>query len=196
LEWYLISKINKNEVLSDLWPIVISIFIVTFLLFMVIVFVSLAISRKLTEPISMGADFATSISRGEFNKSIDINRKDELGQLARALKDMGKSLKEQEWLRRGKEGLDDTLRGEHDVKKVGYKFISFMVKHLNAQVGVFYLLEDDGFLHLSSSYAFTDRQGNFNKIALGKALWDKLPRRWKKLFIPMSQRIPLVLIMV
>ncbi len=172
LNWYLISKIDKKEVLSSLNMVLLSIIIVSFFILLIIAGLSVYFSTKLTDPIIKGAEFAKDISHGNFNTNLDINRKDEIGVLAKSLKEMGRSLKEQSWLRLGKEGLDDALRGEHDVVDVGTKFISFMVKHLDAQVGALYLKseDDDKYLHLSSTYAFSDRQGNFNKIAIGEGL--------------------------
>ncbi|OQY38240.1 MAG: hypothetical protein B6229_06360 [Spirochaetaceae bacterium 4572_7] len=170
VDWYLISKINRNEVTRDLGLILRFIIIISFLLLLLIVALSLVISTNLTRPIIAGSDFAKGISEGDYNGKLDINRKDELGVLAKSLKEMGRTLKEQKWIRLGKEGLDDALRGVHDVSEVGTRFISFLAKHLDAQVGALYMLHEDGDLHLTSSYAFSDRSGNFNRIAIGEGL--------------------------
>lgn len=170
LNWYLITKIDKDEVLYELNSVILYVLIATIFLLAVIVILSLYFSNKLTLPIIKGADFAKSITNGKYNQNLDINRRDEIGVLAKSLKDMGRSLKEQAWIQSGKEGLDDALRGEHNVREMGYKFISFMARHLDAQLGALYLLEDDAYLHLTASYAFSDRDGNFNKIAIGEGL--------------------------
>ncbi len=170
LNWYLISKIDKSEVVSSLNTLVFnSIFLLLFILIVISV-LSISFSKKMTEPIIKGANFAESIANGEFDQKLDIHRTDELGVLAKSLKDMGRKLKEQSWIRSGKEGLDDVVRGEHDVTELGRKSISFIAKHLDAQIGLFYVLKGDEFLHLTSSYAFSDRKGNFNKVAIGEGL--------------------------
>ncbi|MBN2618958.1 MAG: response regulator [Spirochaetales bacterium] len=170
LDWYLISKIDRNEVLQSINNVLIFTIVISFFLLIIIAVLSIVFSNKLTRPIILGADFAKSITEGDFNKNLDVTRKDEIGVLAKALKNMARSLKEQAWLRAGKEGLDDAIRGEHNVTEVGNKFISFMVKHLDAQIGALYLLGDDGVLHLTSAYAFNDREGNFNNFKIGEGL--------------------------
>lgn len=170
VDWYLITKIDVSEVVSKLTGVVFRVVLISFILLIIIGLLSLHFSRKLTQPIIEGSHFAQSIAQGDYNINLDIHRKDEIGVLAKSLKDMGRNLKEQAWLKEGKEGLDDALRGVHDVVELGNKFISYIVKHLDAQVGVLYLLREDGNLHLSSSYAFSDRKGNFNKIAIGEGL--------------------------
>ncbi|QEN04927.1 response regulator [Thiospirochaeta perfilievii] len=172
LEWYLITKVDKYEVLSSLNSVLLRTILVSFFILIIIAILSIYFSAKLTDPIIKGAEFAKDISHGNYNSNLDVHRSDEIGVLARALKDMGRKLKEQSWLRLGKEGLDDALRGEHDVRSMGTKFISFMVKHLDAQLGALYLVDEsnDKQLILSSSYAFSDRKGNFNKITIGEGL--------------------------
>ncbi|MGL1891075.1 MAG: response regulator [Spirochaetaceae bacterium] len=168
--WYLFSKIDHKEVIEDLTNILFNVVIVCIGILLLIAVLSLYFSKKLTEPIIAGVDFAKNITDGNFDTHLDIHRNDELGLLAKSLKNMGKSLREQAWLRQGREDLDNIVRGEHDVKELGTLFISFMAKYLDAQVGALYILEDDGFLHLSSSYAFTDREGVFDKFALGEGI--------------------------
>lgn len=170
LDWYLITKIDKNEVLLSLSTILLYASISVFIILLLIVLLSIHFSAKLTYPIIKGAEFAKDIASGNYNSELDVDRKDEMGILAKALKDMARSLKELSWIRSGKEGLDNALRGEHDIRKMSSKFITFLSKHLDAQIGALYLLKDDDFLHLSATYAFSDREGNFNKIAIGEGL--------------------------
>ena len=170
--WYLITKIDRTEVLESLTNILFIVIFISFLLLIVIAVLSLFFSSKLTDPIKKGADFAKDIADGNYNTRLDINRKDEIGLLAKSLKEMGRNLSESAWLRKGREGLDDALRGEHDIKSMGNKFISFVVNHLDAQLGALYLVKecDTKNLYLTSTYAFSNRDGNFNKIAVGEGL--------------------------
>ena len=89
--------------------------------------------------------------------------------LAKALNSMARNLRDMDWLNQGKTGLDDTLRGEHSPQELARLFISFLCKHLDSQIGLFFL-HDDGELVLTSSYAFTNRQGQFSRLRVGEGL--------------------------
>ena len=52
------------------------------------------ITRAITKPISMGVKFAETVAEGDLTKSLDIQQKDEIGQLAGALNTMVDKLKE------------------------------------------------------------------------------------------------------
>ncbi|MCG8685044.1 MAG: response regulator, partial [Desulfobacterales bacterium] len=49
------------------------------------------------------------------------------------------------------------------------RFISFVCQHVGSDMGALYVY-DDGLLHLYASYAFSDRQGNFNTLKLGEGM--------------------------
>jgi methyl-accepting chemotaxis protein len=46
------------------------------------------LTRLITRPIIKGVDFARSMSQGDFTRTLDVDQKDEVGQLANALNDM------------------------------------------------------------------------------------------------------------
>ncbi|MFH1672819.1 MAG: methyl-accepting chemotaxis protein [Pseudomonadota bacterium] len=50
------------------------------------------ISLSITKPVVRGVDFATKMSEGDFTHTLDIDQKDEIGTLARALNEMVSSL--------------------------------------------------------------------------------------------------------
>lgn len=169
IKWYQISKIDRQEVLAPLRDqlyrgVVLSLILSGFILAAAWIF-----SRRIVRPIVADVEFAKAISAGDFDATLDLRQKDELGVLARTLNEMAGRLKETDWLKRGKEGLDDRLRGETELKPLGSKLIAFMVEHMGGQLGAFYLYREEA-LELVASHAFTDRSGNFNRIRLGEGL--------------------------
>ncbi|MGD9662911.1 MAG: methyl-accepting chemotaxis protein [Porticoccaceae bacterium] len=54
----------------------------------------LVITRGLTRPIATGVDFANKMSRGDLSGHLDIDQKDEIGELAEALREMTQRLSE------------------------------------------------------------------------------------------------------
>ncbi len=168
-EWYQISKIDQLEVTAPLRKLLSKGVPVTLLLCLFIVGCAWIFSRRIVRPIVADVEFAKAISEGNLDASIDLQQKDELGVLAATLNEMAVNLRELDWLKRGKEGLEAQLHGEADLKTLGMKFISFMVVHMEGQLGTFYLYKDN-LLELVASHAFTDRSGNFNRIKLGEGL--------------------------
>jgi tubulin-specific chaperone A len=169
VEWYLISKIDKYEVEAPVRKILTLSFIISTILMAMIGLSAFIISRRLTRPIIEDMKFAQAISKGEYDKTLKLDQKDELGALAKALNQMSKTLYESDWLQRGKEGLNEVTRGEHDEEALAQFLIKFVVKHLKAQLGAIYLNDRD-ILKLKASYAFTDRDGNFNNIKIGEGM--------------------------
>jgi len=92
----------------------------------------------------------------------------------------------QNWLKTGQTQLNEKIRGEQAVMTLAKNIITFLTTYLEAQVGVFYLLEEEerakGFaqgkeemsdrvrLKLVASYAYTQRKGMTNEFQIGEGL--------------------------
>ncbi|MCG8636347.1 MAG: response regulator [Desulfobacterales bacterium] len=169
LEWYLISKIDKFEVEEIVRKILGKTLGLSAVLIAVVALCAYLLSRSISKPIIKGVDFAQAIAKGNFSTSIHLRQRDELGKLAGALNHMANTLRDADWLKQGKEGLDDALRGELNEKELARRFISFVTQHIGADMGALYIHQDDA-LQLFASYAFSDRQGNFNTLKLGEGM--------------------------
>ncbi|RWX57587.1 response regulator [Photobacterium chitinilyticum] len=169
VDWYLISKMNENEVIQPTQRIYQIMVVIGGLLVALIALAAVFLSRAITQPLIEGMRFAQAIAKGELTTSLTLPQKDELGDLAKALNNMANNLQEQHWLKSGKEALDDQLRGDLETADLATRFITFFSKHMGAQLGALYLLNED-VLELQASYAFTDRRGNFNRINLGEGM--------------------------
>lgn len=168
-DWFMISKIDYKEIIEPVRNITQKGLLVTFFLIAGIVLGAWIFSRKITEPIIEDAEFAKAIANGDLDSVLELDQNDELGELAEALNDMAKNLKDINWLKEGKEDLDDELRGEHSPTMLAQIFVKCFVRHLNGQLGALYLHDKD-MLKLAASYSFTDREGNFNSIKVGEGM--------------------------
>lgn len=169
LTWFLISKIDKYEVEEPVRFILYRTLILSVILVTVIGIGAFYLSRSITRPIIEDVRFAQAISQGQLDQTLRLDRRDELGKLAYALNHMARTLYDLDWLQKGKQGLDDALRGELSDREMGSRFIAFMVKHLDAQMGALYV-NNQNTLQLTATYAFTDRSGNFNTIDMGQGM--------------------------
>lgn len=69
--------------------------IVVFIVLIVVIFISLFIGRILTDPILLLSQSAESISKGNYDVSVDLNSKDEIGHLSEVFSKMATSIKSQ-----------------------------------------------------------------------------------------------------
>ncbi|RTR34239.1 response regulator [Shewanella atlantica] len=168
-QWYLISKINEDEVTRPITSLYQAVVLATIALIFLVIFVAVKFSRSVTEPLIESMKFAKDISAGTLSSKLTLQRKDELGDLGIALNGMAVQLRELDWIKSGKEGLDDKLRGDIELSELSSLFINFFTKHMGCQLGALYLFEEEK-LHLRASYCFTDRQGNFNQLELGEGM--------------------------
>lgn len=122
-------------------------------------------------------DFTTvaeRIGKGDYAAPVEIrSNADALGVALDKMKtDLQKlSLESQTrtWLLAGNSDLNDTLRGEKDVKTLAQDVITQLAKQLKAQIGGIYLKENDKLI-LVGSYAFQERKRNANVFKIGHGL--------------------------
>lgn len=167
--WILVSKIRKSEVLKPITNFFLVISVTGIILIILITPGAYGVARRISRPLEHGVRFAEAISAGDLTARLELNQKDELGMLAKALNRMARKLRDINWLSQGRTGLDDALRGEHEPQELARIFIEFLTKYIQAQVGLIYTLKDEE-LVLMASYAYTSRQGNMNRLRVGQGL--------------------------
>jgi CheY-like chemotaxis protein len=170
-DWYLISKISKDVVTQPINQLETVILAAVSVLILLIGFIAWRFARSFTEPLLASMNFAQDIARGKLDAKLVWKRKDEMGELCTTLHEMAVQLREEDWMQKGKESLDNELRGDLGLTEQSERFISFFTRHMDAQLGAFYLYDEkEKLLNLVSSHAFTDRRGNFNQIRLGEGM--------------------------
>ncbi|MGN7610882.1 response regulator [Magnetococcales bacterium HHB-1] len=131
--------------------------------------------RKAAKATRLMVRKAKNIAQGDFS---DTDIPDGMYQgLSEALSEMTLSLRtltqknqQQNWFQVGQAELNDCMRGDLAPEVMAQKILSFLARYLQALVGCLYLFQDDDMLHLTASYAFDQRRGNHNRIALGEGL--------------------------
>ena len=171
-DWAVITKIDYAEVVEPVRDLTMSILGAAVALLVAVAFAAAYFSRRITRPLVKDVDFAKAVAAGDLDVHLELDQQDELGDLADALNAMAANLRRDFWFNTGKAGLDDSMRGVQGVRDLADRSLSFLVKHLGAQMGAVYLADDDenAVLRLKSSYAFTNRHGNFNTILPGQGM--------------------------
>ncbi len=118
---------------------------------------------------------ATRISNGDYSSEIQPRgEKDSLGKalqvMTRTLRENSEAMSSQDWLKSGMAELSMKLSGDKPSQELTRELITFLVKYLDAQLGLFYLADDKEDLTLTATYAFNDRKGNFSSLKSGEGL--------------------------
>lgn len=118
---------------------------------------------------------ANTIATGNYDLKISPrSEKDVLGialsHMTEQLRTNSLTINQQNWLKEGLANLNDMVRGDKELQKITKEVISFITKSINGQVGILYLIDNDGFLIMTSTYAYHDRRGNFSKIKVGEGI--------------------------
>lgn len=92
--WALLAEINEAEIMEPVKILRNEIIIIALIVAFVIIVVSILFARSIASPINKGVVFAQKLARGDLTATVDVNQKDEIGDLAEALKDMSAKLTE------------------------------------------------------------------------------------------------------
>jgi methyl-accepting chemotaxis protein len=92
ITWALIAEIDEEEILIPVNALTKTIILTGLVILAVIVLISLFLALSISSPILKGVAFARSMSEGDLTTKLDVDQKDEIGQLGSALKDMAQRL--------------------------------------------------------------------------------------------------------
>ena len=163
VRWYLISKADTEEITAPVGQMVKAMLVIGLLFIPLIIVVARAVAKTTTGNICEVIRFAKEIAKGDYNAPLHLIRRDEFGDLAHALCDMAEKLGRTDWLQKGRNRLDELLRGEHGVKKLAVACLDFFVEYLGASMGALYLFQD-GIYKCAAAYGFHD-PGNEGLVA-------------------------------
>ena len=188
--WAVIVETDKKSIfqpINKLNKIIISIFIITILLFIII---SIIMFKTTIIPINRLSYGAKKISKGDINYDIEISGRGEIRALAvsfnEMLNNLRKTLKEievQNLLKTGIAELNQRIQGINDLTKLGDNIISYIADFLNCQIGALYLADEDQNLKMIASYAYIIRKNVSNKLAFGQGLVGQAALEMKPIVI-------------
>ncbi|MBD0334053.1 MAG: response regulator [Cyanobacteria bacterium Co-bin13] len=149
--------------------------------FIILSLVGLWLSRNISRPLRQLSDTAERIAEGDLSVSLPVsNSLDESGVLTRSFGQMVTNLREtiqkndeQRWLKSSLAELSQTLQGQRDLEAVAEVFLTKLAPLVEAQQGVFYILDSDEtppLLKLLGSYAYQERKHLSNQFRLGEGL--------------------------
>jgi len=151
------------------------------------------LAANLTTQVRAIADVATAVTKGDLTRSISVEAsgelaslKDNVNEMIRNLRDTTLKNAEQDWLKTNLAKFTRMLQGERDLTTVSNMILSEIAPLVNAQHGVFYMVNADGsepILELVASYAFTERKHLNNRFRLKEGLVGQVAYERKRILI-------------
>ncbi|WP_132050937.1 HAMP domain-containing protein [Pseudocnuella soli] len=178
------------------------------------------LAENLTIQVRAISEVALSVTKGELTRTIRVEAKGELEELKDTINQMIANLKEttlrnqeQDWLKGNLAKFTQMLQGQKDLHTVTRKILSELAQVVNAQQGMFYILEqDENFenqkLKLFSAYAYGQElemakefglgQGLIGQVALEKEriLLTNVPKNYIKIGSGLGEAAPVNLIVL
>ena len=178
------------------------------------------LAENLTTQVRNISDVASAVTKGDLTQMIRVEAKGEVEELKDTINQMIANLKqttqrnqEQDWLKSNLAKFTQMLQGQKDLNTVTRRILSELAQVVNAQKGMFYILEqDENFknpkLKLFAAYAFGDEvktsmefalgQGLVGQVALEKEriLLSNVPRNYTKIGSGLGKASPLNLIVL
>ncbi len=144
---------------------------------LIVILFSFMLVRRILRPVLYLTSDAQKVARGDFTQPIEIKSKNEIGDLAGSFNVMIASLKKtvdentrQDWFKTGQMELGAGMAGVFDLPDLSRVIVTFLAKHLNADIGALYIVGDGRRLRLTGSYAFAARKRFSNEIEIGRGL--------------------------
>ncbi|MDP4003281.1 HAMP domain-containing protein [Methylobacterium sp. NEAU K] len=151
------------------------------------------LAANLTTQVRAIADVATAVTKGDLARSISVEAsgevaslKDTINEMIRNLRDTTLKNAEQDWLKTNLAKFTRMLQGERDLATVSNLILSEIASLVNAQRGVFYMVEADGtepVLDLMASYAFTERKNLSNRYRMRQGLVGQCAYEKKRILL-------------
>ena len=146
------------------------------LLSMMLLLFSVLIIRHLIAAFSNAVNVADQVAQGNLDQNIKTLAEDETGQLINSLIVMRDALKKQkeENIHREKvqaflAGLNEVMRGDKVLDELARVILDYLVVELQAQVGVFYLLEGET-LSMLANHAWPESSWTNRAFRLGETI--------------------------
>jgi HAMP domain-containing protein/signal transduction histidine kinase/DNA-binding response OmpR family regulator len=151
------------------------------------------LAGNLTRQVRAIGDVATAVTKGDLTQTIDVEArgevavlKDNINQMIQTLAQTTRVNQDQDWLKTNLTRFTRILQGQRDLPTVARKVLSELAPVVDAQHGVFYLVQsvdDEPVLKLYASYAYMERKHVANHFRFGEALVGQAALERKRILI-------------
>ncbi len=131
--------------------------------------------EQLTDRLFEITNISKAIAEGDYNRQIaTCGETDMLGyainQMTQRLREVTEETRRSDWIKTGQTELNECMRGEQDPYLLMQNVLNFLAEYIEVPVAVFYLAQSDDTLRLARTYAFWQRNHNYNVFKIGEGL--------------------------
>ena len=140
------------------------------------------LAANLTGQVRAIAEVATAVTKGDLSRSVQVEAKGEVGELKNNINEMIGNLREttrlnseQDWLKTNLARFTRLLQGQRDLTTVSNTVLAELAPLVNAQHGLFYLMEPgrgEPLLKMFANYAFKERKNLSVAIQGRRRIWS------------------------
>lgn len=95
LNWYLITEASETEFMSNVRRFTMLSIGISLVLALICSILGIYVIRNMVRPLRKTAAYATAVSKGDLSGTLEVERKDEIGEVAKALRNMVEALQKQ-----------------------------------------------------------------------------------------------------
>jgi HAMP domain-containing protein/signal transduction histidine kinase/CheY-like chemotaxis protein len=153
------------------------------------------LAENLTTQVRAISEVASAVTKGDLTRMIRVDAKGEVEELKDTINQMIANLKEttlrnqeQDWLKSNLAKLTQMLQGQKELNTVTMRILSELAQVVNAQQGMFYILEQNenaqhSSLKLFASYAFKGDISQNSEFQLGQGLVGQCAMEKKRILL-------------
>jgi HAMP domain-containing protein len=145
------------------------------------------LAENLTNQVRAIAEVATSVTKGDLTRFIEVQAqgelavlKDNVNQMIGNLRETTDKNTEQDWLKTNLAKFTRLMQGQKDLSNLSRSILSELAPVVAAQHGVFYLTENgtsEPKLRLAASYAFKERKNLSREFSSARGSWVRRQSR-------------------
>jgi len=153
------------------------------------------LAENLTTQVRAISDVASAVTKGDLTQMIRVEAKGEVEELKDTINQMIANLKEttlrnqeQDWLKSNLAKFTQMLQGQKDLNTVTHRILSELAQVVNAQKGMFYILEQrenstEQKLKLFAAYAYGGEVKTSKEFSLGEGLVGQCALEKKRILL-------------
>ena len=153
------------------------------------------LAENLTTQVRAISEVASAVTKGDLTQMIRVEAKGEVEELKDTINQMIANLKdttlrnqEQDWLKSNLAKFTQMLQGQKDLNTVTHRILSELAQVVNAQKGMFYILEqientNEQKLKLFAAYAYGEEVKTAREFSLGEGLVGQCALERKRILL-------------
>ncbi len=174
----LVSEVTEERAFASITEFRSRLLLVSFFTALAVLIAAALITRRMVLPLRMITGWVQRVAAGEFVQGRVLSQRNEIGDLSRSFSVMTEQLRQaseennsRSWVQDGQAGLNDCIRGEHNLTKLCSAIISYMARYLDIPLAAVYIMDSDNeSLQLMGTYAWQRRKHGENVFKLGESL--------------------------